>query len=138
MSNFKTSSNFEWALLANLTFHATNANGSKIFTHQMKLICKKALVENNVRAVAFREIGKGHQGLETFSRLMNVHGISSKGYEKISHDVHEAYEKVGTNVMSEAASEVQALGKERLNEDPSIVLCECSFDGTWQNRGHSS
>ena len=40
--------------------------------------------EVNVRAaVAFREIGKGHQGLENFSRLMNMHGISFKGYEKI-------------------------------------------------------
>jgi len=95
--------------------------------------------EVNVRAaVAFREIGKGHQGLENFSRLMNMHGISSKGYEKISHEVHEAYEKVGTNIMSKAASEVHAHGKETLNEDPSIVLCECSVDGTWQKRGHSS
>ena len=95
--------------------------------------------EVNVRAaVAFREIGKGHQGLENFSRLMNMRGILSKGYEKISHEVHEAYEKVGTTIMSKAASEVHAHGKETLNEGPSIVLCECSVDGTWQKRGHSS
>ena len=89
-------------------------------------------------AVAFRETVKGHQGLENFSRLMKMHGILSKGYEKISHEVHEAYEKVGTNNMSKAASEVHAHGKETLNEDPSIVLYECSVDGAWQKRVHSS
>ena len=31
---------------------------------------------------------------------MNMHTISSKGYEKISCEVHAAYEKVGTESMS--------------------------------------
>ena len=67
-----------------------------------------------------------------------MHGISSKGYETIIHEVHEAYEKVETNTMSKVASEVHAYGKETVNEDPSIVLCECSVDGTWQKQGHRS
>ena len=93
----------------------------------------------NVRAaVAFREIGKGHQGLENFTRIMNMHGISFKGYEKINHKVHAAYEKVAINSMAKAAREVYANGKEKLEEDQSIVLCECSLDGTWQKRGHNS
>ena len=99
---------------------------------------RKSFEVNLRAAVAFREIGKGHQGLENFSRVMNMHGISSKGYEKISHEVHVAYDQVGTESMRKAGCEVHAHGKETLSGDPSIALCECSFDGTRQKRGHSS
>ena len=46
--------------------------------------------------------------------------------------------KVAINSMAKAAREVYANGKEKLEEDQSIVLCECSLDGTWQKRGHNS
>ena len=40
--------------------------------------------EINLRAgVAFREIGKGHQGLENFSMTMNMHGIAGNAFANI-------------------------------------------------------
>ena len=47
--------------------------------------------EINIRAgIAFREIGKGHQSLENFSRIMNMHGIASNAFANIQEEMFEA------------------------------------------------
>ena len=95
--------------------------------------------EANIRSViAFREIGKGHAGMENFARVMNINCLSSKAYKKMKDDICEAYETVAENSMKNAAKEVHDKYKEKLSSDETITLCDCSLDGTWQKRGHSS
>lgn len=63
--------------------------------------------EENIRAsVAFREIGKGRQGMENFSRIMNMNGLSSTAYSKIKEDMCNAYSKVADESMTRAGNEV--------------------------------
>eukprot|EP00112_Aurelia_sp_Birch-Aquarium-sp1_P003132 Seg1349.9 transcript_id=Seg1349.9/GoldUCD/mRNA.D3Y31 product="hypothetical protein" protein_id=Seg1349.9/GoldUCD/D3Y31 len=95
--------------------------------------------EINLRAgVAFREIGKGHQGLENFSRIMNMHGIASNAFSNIQEEMFQAYEKVAKASMARKAAEVRGKEDVKLDSDPSISLCEVSLEESWQKRGHSS
>ena len=92
--------------------------------------------EVNLRAMtAFREIGKGHSGIENFCRCMNMNGISQTAYRKLNLKLSEAYEAAAEASMQLAASEVRAFGGEKIQGN---TLCQCSFDGSWQKRGHSS
>ena len=92
--------------------------------------------EVNVRAVtAFREIGKGHSGIENFCRCMNMNGISQTAYRKLNLKLADAYEAAAEASMQFAAAEIRMLGEEQIQGN---TLCQCSFDGSWQKRGHSS
>ena len=92
--------------------------------------------EVNVRMVmAFREIGKGHLGLDNFARCANIHGISSCGYQNINERLYHAYESAAEISKKGAASEVRDASKEQVQGNS---LCRCSLDGSWQKRGHSS
>ena len=86
--------------------------------------------EVNLRAMtAFREIGKGHSGIENFCRCMNMNGISQTAYRKLNLKLSEAYEAAAEASMQLAASEVRAFGGEKIQGN---TLCQCSFDGSWQ------
>lgn len=95
--------------------------------------------EINLRAgIAFREIGKGHQGLENFSRIMNMHGMASNAFANIQEEMFQAYEKVAEASMARRAAEIREKSDKKLESDPSIALSQVSLDGSWQKRGHSS
>eukprot|EP00112_Aurelia_sp_Birch-Aquarium-sp1_P002653 Seg1297.4 transcript_id=Seg1297.4/GoldUCD/mRNA.D3Y31 product="hypothetical protein" protein_id=Seg1297.4/GoldUCD/D3Y31 len=99
----------------------------------------RSFFESNVRLVtAFREIGKGHQGIDNFSRIMNMHGLSWPGYENIKGDMIIAYENAANESMRKAAEKVHNETEQKLAGDPSVMLCDVSIDGTWQKRGHAS
>ena len=88
--------------------------------------------EVNVRmAIAFREIGKGHQN---FSRIMNMHCMSNSSYLNLYEDLYNAYEDAAESIKSGAALEIKQLGGKIIQGN---TLCQCSVDGTWQKRGHS-
>ena len=90
--------------------------------------------EVNLRSVlSFREIGKGHDTIKTFSRCMNMYSISEPSYRKINEKLHETYELVANESMKKAAFE--ARGEENA---PDVYSARISIDGTWQRRGHSS
>ena len=92
--------------------------------------------EVNVRSViAFREIGKGHQAIQNFSRCMNMKGISENGYANLNRELSNAYEDAADASKSKAASEVKQSGVEEVD---NRYLCQCSLDGSWQKRGHAS
>ena len=60
--------------------------------------------EVNVRMVtAFREIGKGHNGIENFARCMNIHGISKSAYLNLYEDLYDAYENAAEASQKKAA-----------------------------------
>jgi hypothetical protein len=90
--------------------------------------------EINLRSVmSFREIGKGHESLKTFSRCMNMHSISEPGFRNINNKLFYAYENAAQESMKNAAN----AGKgEQIA--PGIYSCRVSLDGSWQRRGYAS
>ncbi len=92
--------------------------------------------EVNVRMVtAFREIGKGHNSIENFARCMNMHGISKSSYLNLYEDLYDAYENAAEASQKKAASEIRQSEVENIQ---GKTICQCSLDGSWQKRGHSS
>ena len=82
--------------------------------------------EINVRtALSFREIGKGHNGIKTFSRCMNMHTMSEPSFRNINQKLYEAYEKAANHSMEKAA--VEARTDEIV---PNIYTCRVSLDGS--------
>ena len=96
--------------------------------------------EVNLKAViAFREMGKGHEGLNTFARLMNMKGITWASYKNINNAVFDAYESVAEESMRKVALHIKEDKSAKKHPDnPSVKLCDVSIDGTWQRRGYSS
>ena len=93
--------------------------------------------EVNIRMVtAFREIGKGHCAMQNFSRCMNMHGIAENAYSNANQELYNANENAGEESKRQAALKV----KENANESVqgNVTICQCSIDGSWQKRGHSS
>ena len=83
--------------------------------------------------MSFREIGKGHESLKTFSRCMNMHSISEPGFRNINNKLFYAYENAAQESMKNAAN----AGKgEQIA--PGIYSCRVSLDGSWQRRGYAS
>ena len=66
---------------------------------------------------------------------MNMAGISETAYRKLNQRFADAYEAGADVSMKVAASEVRALGREQIQGN---TVCQCSLDGSWQKRGHSS
>ena len=88
--------------------------------------------------MAFREIGKGHAGIETFSTMMNMpFSIAFTTYKKINKTLYCAYEKSAEKSTQKAAHEVRQMININVCSN-DIVDCHISIDGTWQKRGYSS
>eukprot|EP00112_Aurelia_sp_Birch-Aquarium-sp1_P019844 Seg4999.1 transcript_id=Seg4999.1/GoldUCD/mRNA.D3Y31 product="hypothetical protein" protein_id=Seg4999.1/GoldUCD/D3Y31 len=94
--------------------------------------------EMNTRMVlAFREIGRGQAGMETFARCLNMPNcLNRSSYESINKSLHRSYSEVAQYSQKKAAIET----REKLGEaDPTkTVDCQVSVDGTWQRRGYPS
>jgi hypothetical protein len=99
---------------------------------------KKAHEINHRTVMAFREIGKGHAGIETFTTMMNMpFSIAFTTYKKINKNLYCAYEKSAEKSTKKAADEVrQIININACSND--IVDCHISIDETWQKRGYSS
>ena len=97
--------------------------------------------EVNIRAVvAFREIGRGHEGMNTFARLMNMSGLAWTAYKNINNELQIAYENTADKSMQGVATRIKCnRDADRIDCDNShLTVCDISLDGTWQRRGHSS
>ena len=92
----------------------------------------------NLRAImAFREIGKGHSGLETFCGYMNMPPpMAETTYnETVKCTLHPRYIDVAARNMKDAAKEVR---HEILDDYDENAVCDTavSCDGSWQRRGY--
>ena len=90
--------------------------------------------EVNVRAVlAFREIGRGHSAMTTFSKVMNMSAPPARRIvTKIQNErLLPTVKLLANDSMVNNAFKV----KENANEEGE---CGISIDGTWQKRGHAS
>lgn len=88
--------------------------------------------ENNVRLVyTMRQLGKGHAGAATFSRVINMPGPPRhSAYDKISPQLSAVAGEMASKSMVDAAVEVRSV--------VGSAKCGISGDGTWQKRGHLS
>ena len=91
--------------------------------------------EVNVRAVlAFREIGRGHTAMTTFSKVMNMPTPPTrKNFTQIQN-------KKILPVVKQLASDSMVSNAMSVREQNGNDGGECgvSIDGTWQKRGHAS
>ena len=93
------------------------------------------MFEINVRAiVAFREIGRGLEAMNSFSRCMNMNSFSDPTYN-INEQLCKSYEIAGNDSMKKAADEVASSSP---THKSGIPLVCAKVDGTWQKHGHSS
>ena len=93
----------------------------------------------NVRTImAFREIGKGYAGIESFCGYMNMPPpMAVTTYHETIANMHSVYMECAEFNMKAAANEI----REELLEEctaESIADVDVSVDGTWQRRGFSS
>ena len=91
--------------------------------------------EVNVRAVlAFRDIGRGHNAMTTFSKVMNMPAPPARSaFTKIQNKkVLPVVRQLATDSMVSSAFKVR---EENANEDGE---CGVSIGGTWEKRGHTS
>ena len=91
--------------------------------------------EMNVRAVlAFREIGRGHKAMVTFTKVMNMPPPpTSRNFTKIQNKkLLPIVKTLANDSMVSNASNVKA------NCGSDDGECGISLDGTWQRRGHVS
>ena len=95
-------------------------------------------IVNLLSVIAFREIGRGHEALKTFSACMDMPApITIKAFNAINRVIHQVYGKVAFESMQRAANEIKI--KHHATADASgIVDCQVSVDGTWQKRSYSS
>ena len=50
-----------------------------------------------------REIGRGYEPLQNFSRVANLHGMTHTCYDAVNDRLKDAYESVANKSMSKAA-----------------------------------
>ena len=81
--------------------------------------------------MAFRNLGIGYDGIESFCMHMNMHKPMTKNnYMKVIDSLHDAYINVADESMKTAAAELKEI--EQSND------IAASFDGSWQKPGYSS
>ena len=89
--------------------------------------------------MAFREIGKGHKGLQTFCGYMNMPPpMADVTYnETVKSRLHPAYVDVARKNMKDPAEELCREVSEEYHEN-TVCDTAVSCDGTWQRRWFAS
>ena len=85
--------------------------------------------------VAFREIGRGLEAINSFSRCMNINSISDPTHRSINGQLCKAYEIAANNSIKRAADKVTFSSPTHRS---GIPLAHAKIDGAYKIRGHSS
>ena len=94
------------------------------------------MFEINVRAIAaFREIGRGLEAINSFSRCINMNSISDPRYRNINEQLCKANKIATNNSIKRAADEVASSSP---THQSSIPLARAKIDVARQKRGYSS
>ena len=123
-------------------------------TYSSTKMDKSRRYDVNVRSVmAFREIGRGLNHVETFSRVMNMPPpYSHSSYDKIVKEIAPYYVAAMNDSMVAAAKNVRPPviysreETEDVDEDVidfqtqenEVIVCDVSLDGSWQRRGYAA
>ena len=87
--------------------------------------------------IAFREIGKGLTGMETFCTIMNCPPpMNLEADNNIGNKMHHAYVEASRKSMLLAAKETHSNAVKETDDGTNDATV--SVDGTWQCRGYSS
>ena len=106
--------------------------------------CGSKPFDINLRAIlAFREIGRGEAGIETFCGYMNIPPpMTESTYNNtVKETMLPIYLQVAQNDMEEAAADLRVISNDDsvdINEEDEVCDIAASFDGTWQRHGYSS
>ena len=74
---------------------------------------RKSYDINIQSVIAFREMGKGPEGISSFRRKMNMSPpLAKKSYNRINYVLHQVYYEAASNSMLDAANETHTLVKE--------------------------
>ena len=94
----------------------------------------------NMRSViSFREIGKGHIGMQKLGGFMNMPSLlTQKSYAGLVTSIQESYTKVAKASMLKAADEIRREKLEDAYDADNLVDIDISADGAWQRRGFAS
>ena len=94
------------------------------------------MFEINIQAiVTFREIGRGLEAINSFSRCTNINSISDPTHRSINGQLRKAYEIAANNSMKWAADKVASSSPTHRS---GIPLARAKIDGAYKMRGHSS
>ena len=95
---------------------------------------RKTYEINTRSCIAFREIGKGLEGLRSVCKNMNIPPpMQPNAFTNIYNTLHSSYTEVANESIQIASKEIQ------VEEDgDKIKDVIASFDGTWQKRGYAS
>ena len=95
--------------------------------------------EINIRSViAFREKGRGHEAIKTFTTMMNItKPLAIASINDINNNLHQTYLDTTLQIMKSAANEVW-MSIEPCASEGDIVNCQVSIDGLWHKRRHFS
>lgn len=99
---------------------------------------QKSFEVNARTVIAFREIGKGHQAMKTFTTMMNMPPpFVNTTYNSWINQLHDIYIETAQESTINAANEVRDKHLDSPNNDETVD-CQVSIDGSWQKRGHAS
>ena len=95
--------------------------------------------EINIRSViAFREKGRVHEAIKTFTTMMNItKPLAIASINDINNNLHQTYLDTTLQIMKSAANEVW-MSIEPCASEGDIVNCQVSIDGLWHKRRHFS
>jgi len=80
--------------------------------------------------VAFREIGRGHEPLISFSRIANLSCRHVNAFQNNNELIQAAYKSAATDSMKFAGSVIRENAEEKSLTGEKLV--QVSLDGTWQ------
>ena len=120
----------------NNSFECSNScTWSKSFWTSKKIKIPKGRppFDVNMRSViAFREIGKGHTGMQKFGGFMNMPSLlTQKSYAGLATSIQESYTKVANASMFKAADEIRREILEDAYDVDNLVDIDISADGAW-------
>ena len=96
---------------------------------------RRKTYEINTRScIAFREIGKGLEGLRSVCKNMNIPPpMQPNAFTNIYNTLHSSYTEIANESMQIASKQIPV--KEDGDKMKDVIA---SFDGTWQQRGYAS
>jgi len=115
-----------------------NFSTSKVIEQKEVQVGRKMKEVNIQTVLAFREIGHGYTGIQSFCRILNMPPPMTKtNFYNLNSKLHLAYLKTSRQCMKEASEEIRR-GELGNNYHESTVVTTVSLEGSWQRRGYSS
>jgi len=112
---FKTSKSISYVQNKN---NVTKYSSNKLFATNVQMV------------IAFREIGRGHRAIKSFTSLLNMPPpISLKAYNIITNVLHDVYTSVCKASMTKAAMETAKIREQKIDETMTCTVSVLTVHG---------